>query len=222
MVADARAGDDAGIRELDGGADAPEALRRQRVDGNDKVGAHGLHRTAHELGGLQSRCAEDAGRQHADIRERTEGGAALQVARGGHMIGGAGTDDVGRHGAVAESDHEGGIDRSFEESAQLVAERERRALRVRGVLGRKRAQVERDVGPARLAEGARGRLALHRHRGHGAAAARPLGEREAVDGVVPLRRAEQRVRLQRQVRPPCVHKTAYLPLNLVYCSHYVP
>lgn len=38
MVADARAGDDAGIRELDGGADAPEALRRQRVDGNDKVG----------------------------------------------------------------------------------------------------------------------------------------------------------------------------------------
>lgn len=138
------------------------------------------------------------------------------------MIGGAGTDDVGRHSAVAESDHEGGIDRSFEESAQLVAERERRALRVRGVLGRNRAQVERDVGPARLAEGARGRLALHRHRGHGAAAARPLGEREAVDGVVPLRRAEQRVRLQRQVRPPCVHKTACLPLNLVYCSHYVP
>ena len=149
MVADARAGDDAGIRELDGGADAPEALRRQRVDGNDKVGAHGLHRAAHELGGLQSRCAEDAGRQHADIRERTEGGAALQVARGGHMIGGAGADDVGRHGAVAESDHEGGIDRSFEESAQLVAERERRALRVRGVLGRKRAQVERDVGAPR-------------------------------------------------------------------------
>ena len=32
------------------------------------------------------------------------------------MIGGAGTDDVGRHGAVAESDHEGGIDRSFEEA----------------------------------------------------------------------------------------------------------
>lgn len=82
-VADARARDDAGIRELDGGADAPEALRRQRVNGNDKVGAHGLHRAAHELGGLQSRCAEDAGRQHADIRERTEGGAALQVARGG-------------------------------------------------------------------------------------------------------------------------------------------
>ena len=50
VVADARAGDDAGIRELDGGADAPEALRRQRVDGNDKVGAHGLHRAAHELG----------------------------------------------------------------------------------------------------------------------------------------------------------------------------
>ena len=46
-------------------------------------------------------------------------------------------------------------------------------------------------------------------------------EREAVDGVVLLRRAEQRVRLQRQVRPPCVHKTACLPLNLVYCSHYV-
>ena len=55
------------------------------------------------------------------------------------MVGGAGTDDVGRHGAVAETDHEGGIDRMVEEGAQLIAERERRALRVRGVLGRKGA-----------------------------------------------------------------------------------
>ena len=64
----------------------PRLCDASASNGNDKVRAHGLHRAAHELGGLQSRCAEDAGRQHADIRERTEGGAALQVARGGHMI----------------------------------------------------------------------------------------------------------------------------------------
>ena len=206
VIADAAARHDAGIGELDGGAETRERARGQRVDDDERVGLHGPHRAAHDFERLDTRAAQHAGCEHADGGERGEDGVLAQVPRDEHVPGRKGTDGVGRHGRVAEPRDQYAVDAAAEQQPELRAHGARRAFERVVCVFEKRGKVERHVPSAGLAERAGGLLALHGDACDAAAAAKDGAAVHPREPPCFLSASPEFVRFHGEVRAPNEHK----------------
>ena len=104
--ADAAAGRDAGVRELDSAAEAAELRTGKRVHGDDGVRVQVGRERADHIGGFHTRRAEHAGRERGHGAELSEMLRQLlaQVARDHDAVDRVRADGVGRDGPVAEAD----------------------------------------------------------------------------------------------------------------------
>ena len=96
----------------------------------------------------------------------------LQVPRDEHMAQRQRADGVGRHGGVAETDHQRAVDRLVQKRLQLLAQRLRGIGECRLRLHAQRCQVQCQIPPLRFAQRVCGGIVRDLHGVNGAAAAR--------------------------------------------------